>query len=237
MSVNEHERVEELVALRALGGSTRDDDAELDRMWSEHGASCERCLRMEAETREVAGRLAFALDPSPVRDELEGELLERIAGAPSAGPARPGGVRRTIAAVAAAVLLVAGGVGGYLLAPRQSGQTAALAAFLAQGPRIVQFSGPGQGVLTLAYRPGVDSAFVVGSGLAKPPPGKVYELWTFRGNRAPIPSGTFTPSGDQVIVPLPIDVGGAKQMAVTVERAPRVNAPTANPVFVAPIQA
>ncbi len=135
------------------------------------------------------------------------------------------------------MLLLAGGLGGYLFAPRQSGQAAQLAAFLAQGPRIVQFSGPGHGVLTLAYRPGEPSAYVVGSDLAAPPAGKVYELWTFRGNRAPIPSGTFTPSGTQAIVHLALDLSGAKQMAVTVEKAPGAPQPTTTPVFVAPITA
>lgn len=231
--INEHERVEELVAVQALGGSTPQEEAELDQLWAAHGATCEQCRRMEAETREVAGRLAFALVPSPVREGLEDEVLQRTLR--PAGTKRPGAARRWLAAVAAAALLVAGGIGGYLFAPRQSGQTGALATFLAQGARVVQFSGPGRGVLTLAYRPGVPSAFVVGSNLATPPEGKVYELWTFRGNRPPIPTGTFTPSGTQTIVHLPTDLSGAKQMAVTVEKAPGAPQPTTTPVFVAPI--
>ena len=55
-----------------------------------------------------------------------------------------------------------------------------------------------------------------------------------RGNRPPIPSGTFTPSGNQTILHLPIDLGGAMQMAVTVERG-ALQAPTTNPIFVAPL--
>jgi anti-sigma-K factor RskA len=230
-----HERIEELVAVQALGGSNPAEDAELDQLWAEHGASCEQCRRMEVETREVAGRLAFALVPSPARDGFEEEVLERAFRA--AEVTRPGGPRRWLAAVAAAVLLLAGGLGGYLFAPRQSGQTAALASFLAQGPRIVQFHGNEQGALTLAYRPGERSAYVVGTNLASPPAGKVYELWTFRGNLAPIPSGTFTPSGTQAIVHLALDLSGAKQMAVTLEKAPGAPQPTTPPVFVAPITA
>ena len=57
---------------------------------------------------------------------------------------------------------------------------------------------------------------------------------TFRGNRPPIPSGIFTPSGPQTIVHLALDLGGAKQMAVTVEKG-AVPQPTTTPVFVAPI--
>jgi hypothetical protein len=234
MAMNVHERIEELVAVRALGGSSPGEDAQLDQLWAEHGASCEQCRRMEAETHEVAGRLAFALVPTPVREGFEDEVMGR-AFRPASEVPRPGGPRRWLAAVAAAVLLLAGGLGGYLFAPRQSGQTAALATFLAQGPRIVQFSGPGHGVLTLAFKPGEPSAYVVGSDLAAPPAGKVYELWTFRGNRAPIPSGTFTPSGTQAIVHLALDLSGAKQMAVTVEQAPGAPQPTTTPVFVAPI--
>ncbi|MDP9341663.1 MAG: anti-sigma factor [Actinomycetota bacterium] len=236
MAMNVHERIEELVAAQALGGSSPGQDAELDQLWAEHGASCEQCRRMEVETHEVAGRLAFALVPSPVREGFEDQVMGR-AFQPAVAVSRPGGPRRWLAAAAAAVLLFAGGLGGYLFAPRQNGQTAALAAFLAQGPRIVQFHGPGQGALTLAYRPGERSAFVVGSGLPTPPSGKVYELWTFRGNNPPAPSGTFTPSGTQAIVHLALDLSGANQMAVTVEQAPGAPQPTTTPVFVAPITA
>src|SRR5437773_10759528 len=188
MAMNVHERIEELVAVQALGGSNPGEDAQLDQLWAEHGASCEQGRRKEAETHVVAGRLAFALVSTPVRDGLEDQVMERALRPASEVP-RPGGPRRWLAAVAAAVLLLAGGLGGYLFAPRQSGQTAALAQFLAQGPRIVQFSGPGRGVLTLAFKPGEPSAYVVGSDLAAPPAGKAYEPWTFRGHNPPAPSG------------------------------------------------
>ena len=230
MAMNVHERIEELVAVQALGGASPGEDAELDQLWAEHGATCEQCRSMDAETREVAGRLAFSLVPAPVREGFEDEVMERAFGT-APGTTRPGGARRWLAAVAAAVLLLAGGVGGYLFGSQQNGQSQALASFLA---RIVQFQGPGTGVLTLAYRPGERSAYVVGSDLATPPDGKVYELWTFRGNRAPIPSGVFRPSGGKAIVYLAKDLGGAKQMAVTVEKA-AVPQPTTTPVFVAPI--
>jgi len=68
MAMNVHERIEQLVAAQALGGSSPGQDAELDQLWAEHGASCDQCRRMEAETHEVAGRLAFAL--VPFRNEL-----------------------------------------------------------------------------------------------------------------------------------------------------------------------
>ena len=161
MSTTEHDRVEELLAVRALGGLEPGELAEYDRIRMEHGLDCEVCRRAEFEFDEIAGRLAFMLGPVEVPAGMEDALMaralqERPAAdaaelAPTAdeavpmpdslerrrairGTRRPGRMARTVAAVAAAVALVAGGFAGGLLAGGPSGPTtqqAALARYIA----------------------------------------------------------------------------------------------------------
>jgi anti-sigma-K factor RskA len=261
--VNEqHERVEELLAVRALGGLEPGELAEYDRIREEHGFDCEVCLRAELEFDEVAGRLAFALGPVAIPEGMEDAVVARaIAEGPAAdttespepadevtgrrvprGARRAGRLARTLTAVAAAIVLLAGGFAGGLLvrgggaSPREQ----ALAQFLAHpDTRLVRFDAADGGNLAVAYRPGQDESFVVGTDLGPVPSGKQYELWMFPpGGGPPAPGPTFDPpSGDAaVIVVVPADVSRSMLMAVTVERAGGVGQPTTDPVFTAPIQ-
>jgi hypothetical protein len=78
---------------------------------------------------------------------------------------------------------------------------------------------------------------LVASRLPAPPPGKTYEMWMIRGGK-PAPAGLFLSNrqGNAVHLyrptsaPLPSDV-----VAVTLENAGGVNAPTSQPIIVAPL--
>jgi hypothetical protein len=239
MSAESHERIEEMLAAQALGGLSPAEEAELDRLRAEHGLDCEECLRIEAGYREVAGRLAFALDPAPVREGMEEDLVDRAMGSrPTLPVLRPALGRRLVAVAAVVAILVAGGIGGYLIG-RPAGPSAdaqALAAFVAQrGTKVLPFHGTGHGSLKLAVRPGSTTAFVFGSEIPEAPSGKVYELWTFRGSGRPVPSGTFSGGGDIVVLAVGTNPVEASAMAVTVERAPGATQPTRQPILSAPI--
>jgi hypothetical protein len=149
--MNDHERIDEMMAPRALGGLSAADEAELELLRAEHGPDCAECNRLESAYDEVAGRLAFALDPEPVRPEMADEILDRAdAVVPPLQAVRPGPGRRWIAAAAAAVLLVAGGVGGYLIG--QGGgvpsDVQAAAAFVSDpSTRVAHFHGTGRGAI------------------------------------------------------------------------------------------
>jgi anti-sigma-K factor RskA len=250
VSANDHERIEELLAVRALGGLEPTGLAELDRLRADHGPDCPRCRQSELEFEEVAGRLGFALAPVPVREGMDDEVLERALlerAGPRALPGRrrPGRWARTIAAVAAAVALVAGAfAGGFLTGHSTSGSSTqrALAAFLAHpGTKVVHFGGSGTGNLAVAYRPGERQAYVFGSDLAETPSGTEYELWLFPPG-SKLPNSRLHPvftdgGGSVVVVPVPADASRAALMAVTVERTGGVDQPTSEPVFTAPIQA
>jgi hypothetical protein len=144
MSTTEHERIEELLAVQALGGLEPGDLAEFDRLRTEHGLDCEVCRRAELEFDEIAGRLAFVFGPVAVPEGMEDALMARAleerpaadapapeepSTAPPTGPddgrdelaerrarRRPGRTARWVAAIAAVLVLIAGAfAGGFLV--------------------------------------------------------------------------------------------------------------------------
>jgi len=232
--MKDHIRIEELFATRALGTLEAADAQELARSVDAHGEDCPECRRLQEEYEEVAGRLAFALPPAEVPDGM----VDRIVGQRRVRERvwRPQPIRRVAAAMAAALLLGVGALGGYLLAPRPAPGLSEAAVYLSEpGVRVAALQGTGQGSLALAFHPGRDRSYLIGSDLRPAPSGKVYELWLMKGGDL-LPAATFTPEGDVVVVPVPSDPSTALQAAVTLERAPGVDEPTTLPLFAGPIK-
>lgn len=151
----------------------------------------------------------------------------RRAGSPS-GPSR-----RLVAAVAvaAAVAVLAGAV-GYALAPRGSPVQARFVAFVSQpGVRIAPFPNRGGQHLAVAFRPGGGDAWVLGTNLATPPDGRVYELWYQPApNAAMRPAGTFVPGDGRVLAEARVS-RSFDALAVSVEPEGGSRQPTTAPVF------
>jgi hypothetical protein len=221
----DHVRIEELVVARALGGLEPAEAAELDAVLAGHGASCQECRRLVDEYEEVAGRMAFAVAPDEVPTGMEDRVVERATRSSNVIGLGARSMRRALAGVAAAVLVVAGGLGGYLL---HGGGGDGI-----QGVQLAADGGTGS--LTLVYQPDTDRSLLIGSGLGSLPADRVYELWMIRDG-TPQRAATFLPS-DHLVLEVPADVSGADQVAVTVERAPGVAAPTTTPIFSAPVAA
>ena len=86
------------------------------------------------------------------------------------------------------------------------------------------FVNPSSGVLLIA------------SNLPAPPPGKTYEMWIIPKAGKPTPAGLFTPGSDETAVHFfrtavtPATTGA---IAVTLENAGGVDAPTSTPIIVA----
>ena len=228
MTERDHTRIEELFATQALNGLDHDGLAELAEERAMHEPDCPGCRELETAYQEVAGRLAFAVDPEPVRAGMVEEIVAQPRRPQQVGRAlrspRAIGWRRSAASiVAAAALVLAGGVGGYVV----RGGAAA--------PQAVQLASTGgSGSLAFVYQPEGRSAYLVGSGLGPLPPDHVYELWVIR-NQTPVPAGTFGAGEEQVVLPVRIDLSGATEIAVTVEPRPGSAAPTTKPLFGAPI--
>jgi anti-sigma-K factor RskA len=106
--------------------------------------------------------------------------------------------------------------------------------------RVVAFDGErGEegSLLVIAYRPGEEGAYLVGSGLPSPGPGRVLEVWMIRGQQ--VTRGVcLTPSGDGSIAAfVDADLGSASAMAVTVEPDSCPSQPSTDPILTADLAA
>ena len=246
----DHERIETLIAARALGGLDPDDARELDRALAEHGPECAECRRLLDDYDEVAGRMAFALAPAPLRAEMEDEILERALSGqgsvsttdtpvtePTRAPgslddrreartARRAGVWRSVAAIAAAFVLFAG---GWVIGTTVSDDDQPLDLSAA---RVVSFDSQ-EGEFAVAFEPGESGLLVLGSGLPSPGPDKAYQVWMIEGDD-PTPGPCLRPGSDGSIVELiDANLGTTDTMAVTVEPATCSTSPTTEPIAVA----
>lgn len=228
-----HDRIEELLAVGALGGLDPEDIELLERERADHGPGCVECARLEREYGEVAGRLAFTLDPVPVREGLEDELVARALGR-ARSPISPRPAWRRLSLVAAAAALL---VGGWVLRDLTlpDGAEGPPAEFLAKAT-IVRFQGHAEGRFAVAFVPKQPGAYLFGTGLAAPSAEVAYELWLFEGGR-PVSGGCFTPEDGTVLEHVDADLGAAGSLAVTIEPAACPSAPTTEPILSADLSA
>jgi len=239
-----HGRIEELLAVRALGGLDGSDLASLERELAEHG-DCAECRLLEDEFAETAAMLADTLmpesvspgmvdtilawtppslvavpdEPEPIQGERDDDLSER--------KRRRSSWRTAVALAAAFALVMVSGALGLRFGRSVPVSSAALS------QRIVHFQGD-TGSLTMAYTPGEAGAVLFGSGLPKPDKGKVYEIWTITDN-LPASAGCASSSNGSLHISVTTDVGKADLMAVTIERARCPTAPTQAPILTAPV--
>ncbi len=238
--MRDHTEIEELLALEALGGLEHDDRAHLDALLADHGPDAE-CAELREGFADTAAMLGAGLEPTSVSAGLEEQTVVRaLADTPGGGSAGGDGGptaiapshrrRNALVAIAAAIVLVAvGALGGYLAAPRNP------ESFIGQeGVQIVPFapSDGTAGAMTLAVSPDGTKGYVLGSGLAAPPSGKTYELWTIKG-KTPTSLGCVVPTNGQVVFPVSGSFSTADVAALTVESSVCPSAPTTSPVMVA----
>jgi len=196
-------------------------DADEEREFEEHLASCEACREELASLREATAALAYgAVGPAPPP-----ELKERILA--EAAAERPNVVslphRRSwtapLAAAAAIAAAVAIGVGVY--AATRPASADPLASVLAEpGAKLVPMGDRG----ALAVAP--DGTAAIALTVPRAPAGKTYEAWVIRDGAAQR-AGLF--SGATVLrIDRPVKPGSV--VAVTLERAGGVDAPTSKPL-------
>jgi Anti-sigma-K factor rskA len=231
MNARDHAQIEELLAVRALGGLDGDDVATLDAALASHGPDCAECRRLEAEFAETAGRLAFTLTPLPADDAIAQRILAIThAGPPSVirpvtGPRRRPRARWAAAvAVAAAIVVVATAIA--VVRPAKTQQVSA-----SWNQQVVPFEG-GTGRLAMAFTPGQTGVVLLGTDLPDPGPGRTYEVWTIRGTVA-ASGGCLVPSDGTLAAFVDADPNGADLLAVTVEPASCPPQPTTSPVYTA----
>jgi hypothetical protein len=235
--MNDHERVQELLAAAALDGLDPTDEAALGAEIQEHLRGCLECRRDERAFDLVAGRLAFTPDPAPLRPGLEDELLERATGRATATPTaslgaartrRRGGAWRVAVGIAAGFVLFAGGwLVRDVTAPAEDSDSLAVA-----GARVVTFEGS-DGNLSIAYRPGREGVYIVGSELPAPPEGMVYEVWMIQ-DEVPVAGPCLSPDPSGTLFTyVKAELGTTDTMAVTVEASSCPSEPTSEPILTA----
>jgi anti-sigma factor RsiW len=212
-------------------------DREERRAYEEHLPACDRCHDELSSFWEVAATLALAStgpEPSP-------ELRDRILAGARAEPqkvvpfARRSALTRVriVSAVAAVAALVAIALGAWAVSlhGRLGNATARLAA---EQSNLSVVSDPaartvalakGEGRLVVA--PGGHAVMIV-DGLSAAPSGKAYEVWVIMGT-TPKRAGLFR-GGSRSVVAIAGTVGKDAVVAVTLERAGGVNAPTTTPI-------
>ena len=239
--MRDHERIEELIVASALDGLEPGEAADLDRAMAEHGVDCAECSRLQAEYADVAGRLALLADPVAPSEGFEdrvvglatGSVAELRPGDRARGRSRGGVVLRPLVAVAAAVVLLAAGVGIGALA--LDGDGAGGGGTVPSDARVIAFEGDAPGSLQVAFRPGEEGVYILGSGLPAPPEGQVYEVWMIQGD-TPVPGPCVTPNADGSLFRfVDVELGTTEVMAVTVESASCPSAPTSPPILTAQV--
>jgi len=226
--MRDHTRIEELIAIRSIGGLEPHEQAELERLMASHGPDCEECRRLETEYGEVAGRLAFALDPVALRPGFAEETIGLALRERS--PRRGGGRWRSLVAVAAALVLFVGGavLGAAVFGGGQVPQQATVLALEPQDPSL-------SGTVTAAFTPGESGIYLQGSGLEPLPENKVYELWVIEGE-TPAAAVCVRPSEDGSVFGFADnEVTGSEVLAVTVEPSTCSDAPTTPPRWAAQV--
>ncbi len=231
----EHDAIEELLAVRSLGGLDGDDVATLDRLLAAHG-DCAECRRLESGFAGTAADLALALDPVEVDPTMVDRILSETP-AQTAPMARDEvGERRarragrgwvTAVAVAAVVVLVVGSIAFV-----RSRSTSPSSVSWAQ--RVVTFDGEGDAELAMAYVPGQSGAVFWGDDLPDPGAGQTYEIWMIQGE-TPVSGGCVTPTDGRVALFVDANVSEAELMAVTLEPEVCPDAPTGDVVLSVPL--
>ena len=229
-----HEHWSDTLASYLLGALPEDERAEFES----HLAECAPC-------REEAASLQVAVDVLPVAVpqvappptvrarvmeivESEAQLLQ-AAGSEADRPERRSrprtGLRRwfprpVITAGAAAAALAVGVLAGVAVVENDSGG--------GQRTLAAQVSSPGARASLVVDGP---RAKFVMRGMPAPGPNRVYEMWIKRGNRAPVPAGTFMLRTGEATVDG--EVRDGDQVMVTSEPEGGSRMPSGTPIIVA----
>ncbi|MEU6807558.1 anti-sigma factor [Streptomyces sp. NPDC046831] len=214
-----------------------------------HLTQCEVCEEEVAEFSATAARLALAASV-PARPAMREQVLNRIATVrqvpPRAAPLRrvrrgvPRGrglVRWALAASVAAAAAFGGTAvwqyeraqDAHDRAARAQGHAEDLAGVLTAPDAKSRSARVAGGAGTLVVSASRDRAVFVGSGMAAPPRGKVYQLWFADGGKMRSAGLMDADRGSQAVL-MQGAVDGASGVGITVEPAGGSKEPTSTPV-------
>jgi anti-sigma-K factor RskA len=201
-----------------------------------HLEQCDDCRAELAGFMATASRLGDAAHQAPPA-ELRERLMAAVASTPQERPvvtalAQRGRLRRTLPrlAVAAAFLVGAVGVGGYVAERNQAdnyradSQTITSVLAASDAKTSVKTFGSG-GKVQLISSASKNSAVIVASDLPALKNSKVYQVWLVKDD-SPMSQGTFATSGAMIMKGLT----GVDHVAITVEPKGGSKQPTTAPI-------
>lgn len=223
--------------IHLLAGAYALDALPLDEraVYERHLASCEVCEAEVAGYAETAARLGVAAATIPPED-LRRRVLAAAASTRQLSPAerRAAGLGRRlrpvllpVAAGLAAVAVGLSGLSAYLWDDRRdlARSEEQMADLLARAERVT-LDAPAGVSAGFLHSQDDDEGMLVISGLPPLDAERDYQLWLFHEG-VPLPAGVFAGEGDgTVIFPAEAPVTGAEVVAVTVEPAGGLDAPS-----------
>jgi len=224
----DQESVHQLTAAYALDALDSHDERE----YEEHLRVCDSCRSELVSFRGTAATLAYAVaapaPPPALRERILAQAREERS---TVVPMRRRWVVPGLGAAAAVAAAAAIGLGIWaaslhsdLSGSRKAlSQQQTIARVLADPNSQASAIGGAGGTLVVA--PNRQGVLAI-RGIRPAPSGKTYEAWVIRGKTPPKRAGTFARSGEQLLT-RPVPKGSL--VAVTVEKAGGVNAPTQTP--------
>jgi Anti-sigma-K factor rskA len=227
--VDDHERIEELLAGYALLSLSDEDAAEADRLLAEHVPTCLPCRQSLAEYRTVAGDLALAADPVDPPEALLARIRAGMDGVPLSRR-RAAGRGSWLALAAGVVALAAMGGFSFLAMGRASqaedDRTLALELVsLMRSPGVdpVRVEPEGMAPMSSGFvgvaAPDVRKLYLVADVCPDPAPGHAYQLWLGEDGAFRPVGPMFVPEGGSVLIELTVDVGHYDEVWITEEDA------------------
>lgn len=222
------------------GAYVLDAVSDLERVaFERHISACDACAQEVRELRGTAARLgqAAAAEPPPW---LKSQVMSKIAGVrqlprdiePVLGNGKAGRSRfmLRLTTVAAAVLLVASALLGFLLVREQDkvndiqAQADALQSVLAAGDaRILNDAASSGGSANVVVSKSKDKVLVFASGMPALPESQVYQAWLLGEDGKMHSAGLMPRAGP---ASLDLKLGTSKGFGITVERAGGAQEPT-----------
>lgn len=214
-------------------------------LFEQHLATCQTCQQEVRELRETAARLATSVSlppPEGLWERVSADIATTRQLPPTLADRRSRGryawqrlPRRLVAAAAAALLVIAIGLGALSasLANRLDRTTLEskriTAVLAAPDVRTHSATAPGVGSGTVAVSQSRQAAVFVADGLRRVPSSRTYQLWVIGGGQAR--SAGLLGTGGQATRVLNSSLAGADAVGLTVEPRGGSPQPTSTPVL------
>jgi hypothetical protein len=229
-----HERVEELLAARALDGLDAEEAALAERALIEHVPGCPRCREALDAYGQLAGDIALLADPVAPPGTLDARVRRTVSRR-----------RRTTAragwSVVAAAVVALGLVGWNLALTMRLGDTqetqgwlsAAISSMGHPDGSVVPLTGEGPGRVSMVYIEGEESLYLLASRL--PDPDGSYRVWLMGHQRTWSP-GSLEIHGEVAFLFVRTDPDRWDFVMVTEETEEDAPGPTSSPLVSAPVE-